>query len=224
MTAWRAVCALTLAAWIPAVSPVRAGNVSVGARYGWLDAEGELFENAGDLEPCTLVGIQLDVAVGPLLGIEVAGEYVNEKLEFSDALFGSIRAQGDANYEDLTLFLTGRLYALRFGLLPLTGYVGGGLHVHYAEITVENAQALFPPRAGGGAARPAGEGCCNDLEQETEQVSGPRTRGGWQAVAGVRLAPTGIPFSLFIEGRYAEPFDEDLPNHTSAYGGVSLTL
>jgi hypothetical protein len=227
MRSWQAAGVLLLAASISAAPRVQAGNVSAGARYGWLDAEGELFEGSGELGRGTLAGIQLEVGVGPLFGIEVAGEYVSEKLEFSDALLDSIRAQGEADYDDVTLYLTGRLHALQFGLLPLTGYIGGGLNVHYAEVTVDDAQELLAARAGEAAAHPVppvGGDCCHSLEQGIAQVSGPRTRGGWHAVAGLRLAPQGIPFFLFVEARYAEPFDEDLPHHTSAYGGISITL
>jgi hypothetical protein len=204
-----------------------AGSSAVGLRYGWMDARGDLFEGSGDLGGGDMVGIQLEVGLLPTLSLEAAGEYVNNKLEFSHALFDDIAAQGDVDYEDVTLYLTGRWYALTFMALPLKVYGGGGLHVHYADVTVENATEAIAPKRGLAsppAAHRATGDTAGDLERAIEDATGARTRVAWHMVAGVRLDPPGSPIVLFVEGRYAEPFEEDLPKVKSVYAGLSIRL
>jgi hypothetical protein len=239
------VPALLALAWACA-SPA-AASVGVGARYGWLDAQGDLFEGSGDLGGGDLVGIHLDLGFSPFLGLEVAGEYVNDDLAFTSAYFDEIEARGSGNYENLTIYLTARLYPLQFSALPLRGYVGGGVHVNYAELEIDEAQAVTGKRAAQGlaAARPAGRAGAGDIEDDLRDavadVTGSRNGGGWHAVAGLALRFGVSPFSLFVEGRYAEPFEgdsesdtgdesdgavisDDLPKHKSVYAGVSIEL
>jgi hypothetical protein len=217
--------------WMTVPEIATAGSSSVGLRYGWMNASGELFKGSGDLGSGDMVGIQLELGLLPMLSVEAAGEYVNQKLEFSHAFFDDIAAQGDVDYEDVTLYLTGRWYAFSLMALPLKIYGGGGLHVHYADVTVENAvQTTFVPLDA--AARPAappavhhGTGnTTDDLEHAIEDATGARTRVAWHAVAGVRLDPPGSPILLFVEGRYAEPFQDGVPKVKSVYAGLSIRL
>jgi len=203
-----------------------AGIASVGLRYGWSHADGDLFTGSGDLDSGDLLGLHLDLELLPFLGIEVAGEYVSEDLAFDTTLYDSLRAQGDADYEDLTLYVTGRLNLFSFALLPLKGYLGGGLNVHYAEVELsaeevaQGAQPARAPRAAGGW----GDETTDALEDFVARETGARTRIGWHLVGGVRFTPPGLPLSAFLEGRYGDPFEADLPSAKSLYAGVSFRL
>lgn len=215
--------------WL-AVPGIAAASSSVGVRYGWMNASGELFKGSGDLGSGDMVGIQLELGLLPMLSVEAAGEYVNQKLAFSHALFDDIAAQGDVDYEDVTLYLTGRWYAISLMALPLKVYGGGGLHVHYADVTVENAvPTTFVPlgaalSASPPAVRHAPGNTTDDLERAIEDATGARTRVAWHLVAGVRLDPPGSPILLFVEGRYAEPFEDGVPKAKSVYAGLSIRL
>jgi len=201
--AWGALLALPQAA--------AAGVSSVGVRYGYNDASGDLFEKSGDLGGGDLVGIHLAIGLLPLFEIEAAGEYVSDRLSFDEGVFQGIEAAGKADYEDLTLYLTGRLDLLQVPILPIKGYLGGGFNVHYADISVVDAEPL--------------DGAAEDFEEAIEEVTGEKTRVGWHAVAGLRLAFTALPASLFLEGRVMDPFEEDgVPNSKSIYAGFSLKL
>lgn len=215
-----------LAAAAPLAAPAW-GEAAVGVRYGWLDAKGDLFEGSGDLGGGDLVGIQLDVVPTPWLGFELAGEYVDRDLEFTRAQLDEMTVRGSAAYENLTIYLTLRLYPISFVALPLKLYAGGGVHVNYADLEVEEAgDASFVPRS-------ASPGIGDDIADAVAEIAGPRNRGGWHAIAGLKLAPRGFPFCFFVEGRHAEPFPlgsgdeadaESLPEHKSVYAGVSIRL
>jgi|WetSurMetagenome_2_1015567.scaffolds.fasta_scaffold315368_2 hypothetical protein len=222
-----AVLLVSTLVWMTMPGIAAAGSSAVGVRYGWMNATGELFKGSGDLGSGDMVGIQLELGLLPTLSVEAAGEYVNQKLAFNHALFDDIAAQGDVDYEDVTLYLTGRWYAISLMALPLKIYGGGGLHVHYADVTVENATEAVVPKADPEAmmaARHATGDTAGDLERAIEDATGARTRVAWHAVAGVRLDPPGSPILIFVEGRYAEPFEDGLPKVKSVYAGLSIRL
>jgi hypothetical protein len=189
----------------------RAGAESwVGARYGRHEAGGGIFEGSGDLDGGELLGVQLGVRLGPLLEVEIAGEHVSEDLRFEEGVFEGITAAGEAHFKDLIVYLSGRVDLVTFPLLPMRGYVGGGLNVHYAEVSVEDAVAA--------------EGGAGDLEQVIEDSVGERTRGGWHALGGVRLCLPALQLAVFVEARLSDSFEADLPQFSSLYAGASLRL
>ncbi|MFH1143146.1 MAG: hypothetical protein V1774_01210 [Candidatus Eisenbacteria bacterium] len=201
---WAAAIVLGALAWLALIAP--AGAVTwVGVRYGFSDASGDLFEGSGDLGNGDLVGVHLGLGLLPLIEIEVAGEYVSDELRFEEGVFEGLETAGKADFEDLTLYLTGRFDLLSVPLLPLKGYLGGGMNVHYADVDVEPA-----------------EGVSEDLEEAIEDATGQKTRVGWHAVGGVRLGLGGLPAAAFLEGRYSDPFKSDVPHSKSLYAGLSL--
>jgi opacity protein-like surface antigen len=210
------------ARWVPVLlagtllaAPAFAGSSSVGVRYGWADASGELFKGSPDLGGCNLVGVHLGLDLLPLVQVEVAGEYVSQSFGFAEGLFEGIRATGKGDYEDLTLFVTGRVHVLSLFVLPVKGYVGGGANVHYADLKIKDATQVLDPGGLGG-----------DLEDAIQKATGKTTRVGWHLVAGLRLAFTGFPASVFLEGRYQDPFkrDQGVPTTKSLYAGLSFSL
>jgi hypothetical protein len=187
------------------------GHTAVGVRYGYNDASGDLFEKSGDLGGGDLIGIHLIVSLLPLIELEAAGEYVSDELNFDEGVFEGIEAAGKADYEDLTLYLTGKLDVLTIPIFPIKGYIGGGFNVHYADLTVDDAEPV--------------SGTTEDLEAAIEKVTGEKTRVGWHAVAGLRLSFAALPASFFLEGRVMNPFEGDgVPDSKSVYAGVSLQL
>jgi hypothetical protein len=220
-----------------ATQPCSAG-ASVGVRYGWADVSDEVFEGSGDLGGCNLAGIHLELDLLPLITVEVAGEYVSQSFEFSDGMFAGIKAAGSGEYEDLTLYVSGRLKVLSLVVLPLQCYVGGGFNVHYVDLTIDDdfepvVTSAVPGGAVGAEALSAGEpvgrmtacaGWQDDLEDAVADVAGKTTRVGWHLLAGLRLLFPGVPISVFVEGRYADVFGENVPKATALYGGASLDL
>jgi len=214
--AWRfAGWASALLAGILLAAPAFAGSSSVGVRYGWADASGDLFQGSPDLGGCNLAGVQLGLDLLPLVQVEVAGEYVSQSFGFAEGLFAGIKATGKGDYEDLTLFVTGRANLLSLFVLPVKGYVGGGANVHYADVKIKDATQVLGPGVLSG-----------DLEDAIRKATGKTTRVGWHLVAGLRLAFTGFPASVFLEGRYQDPFkrDQGVPTTKSLYVGLSFNL
>ncbi|MBM3317607.1 MAG: outer membrane beta-barrel protein [Candidatus Eisenbacteria bacterium] len=244
---------LAASVWLAAaVGGGARAEVTVGARYGWQDADGEIFSGSGSLGTGDMAGLHLDLGLGSRFGIEVAGEYLSDEVVFSRAYFDEIEASGTAAYENVIVYLTARILPLSFPLPALRLYAGAGLHVNYAEVDIEEAAPMpaalraGAKRAGGAQGLPVdsagtpgrleggrGSGIADELADAVARVAGPRNRGGWHAVAGARLAPRAIPFVFFVEGRYARPFPRDagegerppdLPEHKSIYAGVSIRL
>jgi len=204
------VAAFAIAAGVLPLAAPAGAESWVGARYGRYEASGGIFEGSGDLEGGELLGVQLGVRLGPLLEVEVAGEQVSEDLRFEEGIFEGIAAAGEAHFKDLILYLSGRVDLVTFPLLPMKGYLGGGLNVHYAEVSVEDAA---PAEAG-----------AEDLEQAIEDSIGERTRGGWHALGGVRLCLPALQLAVFVEARLSDSFEADLPQFRSLYAGASLRL
>jgi hypothetical protein len=196
---------LLLFAWASAGA---AGGTTVGVRYGWADASGKLFQDGPDLGSCDLVGVQLGLHLLPLIQLEVAGEYVSQPFSFSKGVFQGIEAAGKGDYEDLTLLLTAKFDVISLPAFPLKIYAGGGANVHYADVEVNQIQPLTR----------------GPLEDAIKSVTGNATRVGWHAVAGVRLDVPSLPFALFVEGRYQDPFQHErgVPTTKSAYAGLDL--
>lgn len=177
----------------------------VGIRYGFHDPSGELFEGSGDLEDGNLAGAQLAFDLAPCAQVEIAGELVSEELRFEEGIFAGIATAGEAELEDLVLYLTGRFDVFCLPLFPLRGYIGGGMNVQYADLSVTPS-----------------EGTSGELEEAIEEATGKRTRVGWHLVGGVRFAPASWPLAAFVEGRISDPFAADLPHFRSVYGGLCL--
>ena len=201
--------------WVTlAMGSTAAGAGGVGVRFGYSDVSDDLFTGSGDLGGTNLVGLQFALGLGPWLEIEAAGEYVQEEFRFTEGLFEGVEAAGKGEYEDMGMFLTARLNVLSVPLLPIQGYAGGGVNVHWIDLTVD-------------ATRIAGEGGKddpNELEDAIEKVAGDSSEAGWHAVIGLRFAPMGLPLSAFLEGRYLTGFGDDLPESKSVYVGVNLSL
>ncbi len=197
-----------------AIGTGSAGAGAVGVRFGYADVSDDLFTGSGDLGGTNLVGLQFALGLGPWLEIEAAGEYVQEEFRFTEGLFDGVEAAGKGEYEDMGMFLTARLNVLSVPLLPIQGYAGGGVNVHWIDLTVDAA-----PVAGGGR-----QDDPNDLEDAIEKVAGDSSEAGWHAVIGLRFAPMGLPLSAFLEGRYLTGFGDDLPESKSVYVGVNLSL
>lgn len=192
------------------ISPAAAGG-GVGARFGYANVSDDVFTGSGDLGGTNLIGLQVNFNLGPLLAIEAAGEYVSEKFSFTEGLFEGIEAAGDGKYEDMGLFVTGRIDLLNLMILPLKGYAGGGVNAHWVNLKVENAEAGDPGNA-------------DQLENAIEKVAGDSSEAGWHLVAGVRFAPVGLPLAAFLEGRYMKGLDDDLPSSKAIYLGVNIAL
>jgi hypothetical protein len=197
-----------------AIGTGSAGAGAVGVRFGYADVSDDLFTGSGDLGGTNLVGLQFALGLGPWLEIEAAGEYVQEEFRFTEGLFDGVEAAGKGEYEDMGMFLTARLNVLSVPLLPIQGYAGGGVNVHWIDLAVDAA-----PVAGGGR-----QDDPNDLEDAIEKVAGDSSEAGWHAVIGLRFAPMGLPLSAFLEGRYLTGFGDDLPESKSVYVGVNLSL
>ncbi len=195
---------------------VSAAMGRVGARYGWSDASGDIFTGSGDLGGTDLIGLQLSLDLLALLEVEAAGEYVSEEFEFTDGVFQATKAAGRGDYEDFTFFLSAKLDLLELPLFPLKGYVGGGLNVHWIDVTVNEVASQLRPVA---AAR-----ITDELEDAIKDVTGDSSEIGWHAALGVRLAVPGGPVSLFVEGRYMEGLDDTVPTSKSLYAGFTLGL
>lgn len=193
-------------------TPAQAGGV--GARFGYADVSDDVFTGSGDLGSTNLVGLQLVLDFFPMLEVEAAGEYVKEEFDFSEGLFEGIEAAGDGEYEDMGLFLTGRLKLLTMAFLPIQGYAGGGLNVHWVDLTITNPTVVDQ----------GGSGDEGELEKAIEKVAGDSSEAGWHAVLGARLSLPGLPLSAFLEGRYAKGFDDDLPESKSIYLGANIAL
>jgi len=203
---------LALLAFAPSVAAA-AGNV--GVRYGWSDVGSEIIDNIGDLGGTNLIGLQASFDLLTLLEVEVAGEYVSESFGFTEGLIGGVEAAGDGDWEDLALYATGHLNVLTLPMLPVTGYVGGGLNVHWIDLKIENAvgPASAPP------------GPQDDFDDAVKEVAGESSETGWHVVGGLRLSFLGSPLSIFAEGRWADGFEDDgAPETKSAYLGVTLGL
>ena len=126
----------------------------------------------------------------PLITVEVAGEYVSESFEFTDGVFAGIGAAGSGEYEDLTLYVSGRLKVFSLVGLPLRCYVGGGLNVHYVDLTIDDGlerKVIRAVPAGAAAApalsagQPVGKmtacaGWEDDIEDDVAEVAGTTTR------------------------------------------------
>jgi hypothetical protein len=204
--------ALTLALACALAAPAgAAGGTTVGVRYGWANATGRLFRGGPDLKSCNLVGVQLGLPLLPLIRVEVAGEYVSQPFSFDKGVFDGIEAAGKGDYEDLTLLLTAKLDFLSLPAIPLKLYGGGGASVHYANVEVNQLSPL-PGRG--------------PLEDAIKKVTGKSTEVGWHAVAGARLAVPALPFQIFVEGRYQDPFrhERGVPTTKSVYAGLDLAF
>ncbi len=205
----------SLAALLALAGLTAAGRaeVTVGVRAGWSDVADEVFTGSGELGGTTLMGAHLGVGLLSLFELEVAGESITEEFDFSEGAIGPFEAVGEGTWEDLALYTTLRARLLRLVFLPVQFYAGGGLNLHWAELTLENV---------GLANRDAGPG---DLEDEVKKVAGERTELGWHLVGGLRVVPGDFPVWLFAEGRYLKGFDtEKLPRSTSVYLGLSFRL
>ena len=187
---------------------------AVGVRFGYADVSDDVFTGSGEVGSTNLIGLQLVIDFFPLLELEAAGEYVSEKFGFTEGLFDGIEAAGSGEYEDMGLFLTGRLKLLTMAFLPIQGYAGGGLNVHWVDLTIKNPTVVDQGGSGGQG----------ELEEAIEKVAGDSSEAGWHAVLGARLSLPGIPLSAFLEGRYAKGFDEDLPDSKSIYLGANIAL
>ncbi len=202
-----------LALLLAPAPPAQAGG-SVGVRFGWADVSDEVFKGSGDLGGTNLIGLHLNIGLLPLLDVEVAGEYTSEEFSFTEGVVEGFEAAGDGEWEDMALYATGRAKVLGFAFLPIHGYVGGGLNVHWAELTLENYEHVGGDPPGG-----------NEFEEAVEDVAGDRSEAGWHLVAGVRLAPPASPLSAFLEARYMKGFDADrLPESKAIYLGASIGL
>ncbi len=219
----RARRARALARWAPRVMAATLGlacltglaraEMSVGVRFGWSDVSDEFFEGSGELGGTNLVGAQLGLGLSPLVEFEVAGEYVREEFAFTEGLIGGIEAAGEGEWEDMALLATVRLVALSLPSLPVRIFVGGGLNVHWADLTLD-AASLSPQDA------PADE-----IQEAIEEVAGERSEVGWHAVGGLRLSPPASAICAFVEVRHQEGLDpDDLPKSNSIYGGLSIRL
>lgn len=187
---------------------------AVGVRYGWADVDDEFFEGSGELGGTDLAGIQIVFDLLPVISTEIAGEYVSEPFEFDHGLIEGIEAAGRGDYEDLSLFVTGKLNVLSWPFLR--GYIGCGVNVHFYDLELEDVVRVTTK----GAAE-----FDDELDAAIKTVAGEQTRPGWHALAGVRLVPSGAPFSIFAEARYSEAFEEEvpeLPATKSIYGGASI--
>jgi hypothetical protein len=186
-------------------------EVNVGARFGWSDVADEVFTGSGELGGTNLIGAHLGLNLIRLLELEVAGEYINEDFTFEEGVIGGVEAAGDGKWEDMAVYGTGHVRLL--SLASLRAYVGGGLNIHWAELTLENVTE---------SAVDAGS---DELEEAVQEIAGERSELGWHAVGGLRLAPGGTALSAFVEGRYMKGFDEEqLPKSTSIYLGASIRL
>ncbi|MCK4304195.1 MAG: hypothetical protein KAY24_08140 [Candidatus Eisenbacteria sp.] len=171
---------------------------AVGIRYGWADVSDDLFEGSGDLGGTNLAGIHLSLRVLPIVEIDLAGEYVSESFDFDEGIFDEVKRAGDGDYEDITIFATGRLEIIGLPLVPIRGYVGGGVNVHWIDLAVD-VEPL-------------------DLAMQSD------SEVGWHGVVGLRLSVMGTPMSAFVEGRYMDGFNDGLPTSKAVYGGVSFEL
>ncbi|MBD3235986.1 MAG: hypothetical protein GF330_04735 [Candidatus Eisenbacteria bacterium] len=199
-----------------------AAGAEVGVRLGWADNGDEIFERSGDLGGTDLVGIHLGFDLLPILRAEVAGEYVSEPFEFSDGLLDGIEAAGSGDYEDLSLWVSGRAELFSLMMLPIKGYLGGGLNVHFVDLQIDEDLERLDA---GSLTRLRATGAWDDeLQDAVENVAGEQTQTGWHLLAGARLSLSGIPISVFVEGRYSDGFGEELPAAKSLYGGVSIQL
>jgi hypothetical protein len=208
------------AAGLPAIALIAAGltadaraEMSVGMRFGWSDVSGEFFTGSGELGTTNLIGAQLGVGFLKILELEVAGEYISEEFTFTEGIIEGVEAAGAGEWEDMALYATGRARILGLVFLPVQVCVGGGLNLHWAELTLDEV-SLSPQDA------PADE-----IEKAVEEIAGERSELGWHLVGGLRLAPPSWVVSVIAEGRYQKGFDPDqLPEATSIYLGVSFRL
>jgi hypothetical protein len=187
-----------------------AAGAAVGVRLGYADVGDDVLKKAGSLGGTDLVGIHLQLD-GPLIELEAAGEYVKEGFSFGKALIEGFEAAGKGDYEDIALLATARLKVFTLMILPAYGYVGGGLNVHWVDLTLDDV-------------RQVSGGSSSGFDEAVKDVAGQNSRTGWHAVAGVRLGVAGVPISGFVEGRYLDGFAKELPESKSIYAGVSFRL
>lgn len=196
---------------------------AVGIRFGWANVADEFFEGSGELGGTNLAGLHLWFDLIPLLEIEVAGEYISEEFSFTEGFFDGIEAAGDGDYEDITLYATGRVKILSLPALPLHIYAGGGLNVHWMDLAIDVDPSSLTLAPGAEQDVRSNRSAYDDeLEEAVRKVAGDRSEMGWHAVAGLRLSFSGTGFSVFLEGRYMDGFDEWVPQSNSVYGGFSL--
>lgn len=216
-------CVLAVVLLLAGVVATAGAAAEVGVRLGWADNGDELFEQSGDLGGTDLVGIHLGFDLLSIIRAEVAGEYVSEPFGFSEGFLGGIEAAGGGDYEDVSLWVSGKANIFSLMMLPLQGYVGGGFNVHFVDLQIDEDLTRVGDKSRLARLQATAE-WDDELQDAVASVAGEQTRTGWHLLAGVRLAFSGIPISVFVEGRYSDGFDEKLPTAKSLYGGVSIRL
>lgn len=184
---------------------------AAGVRIGYSNAGDEVFEGGGELDGTNMVGLQLRLDLLPKLSIEAAGEFISQELGAREGFIGGYDAATGGDYEDLTFFATAQLTLISLPGLPLRGYVGGGLNVHWIEFDAGDYSY-------NGAGDPP-----DGFEAAIREYTGERSEVGWHAVAGVALRLPKAPLSGFLEVRYVDSAESDAAIASkSLYAGISI--